>query len=114
MDLGVYPLSMAIDLFGEPENTHYFPILLSTGADGSGTLVLIYGLIVTLMLSEIADGKIPSEIQGEKGTLMINHFARISSLQYYNRRRDETLELAQAQHDIDMVYVKRTKKQGRV
>src|SRR5699024_7224048 len=38
MDLGVYPLSIAIDLFGEPNDIDYFPVYLSNGIDGSGTL----------------------------------------------------------------------------
>ncbi|WP_083443512.1 Gfo/Idh/MocA family protein [Ornithinibacillus contaminans] len=42
MDLGVYPVSMAIDLFGKPSEVKYSPVLLSNGIDGSGTLVLTY------------------------------------------------------------------------
>lgn len=105
MDLGVYPLSMAIDLFGEPNDVNYFPIILSTGAEGSGTLVLTYEkLIVTLMFSKMADGKMASEIHGEKGTLTIDHIAPISSLKHFDRENDVIEELAVNQHEIDMVY----------
>ncbi|MFD1362119.1 Gfo/Idh/MocA family protein [Lentibacillus salinarum] len=42
VDLGVYPLSLAVGLFGVPENASYFPVKLESGVDGSGTLVLEY------------------------------------------------------------------------
>src|SRR5699024_1657823 len=87
MDLGVYPLSMAIDLFGEPRDIDYHPVLLDNGVDGSGTLVLTYGdFIVTILCSKIAKATIPSEIHGKDGTLTIDHIAPIQKLSFYNRK----------------------------
>ena len=105
MDLGVYPLSMALDLFGEPMDADYFPVKLSNGIDGSGTLVLTYeDKVITIVTSKTGHGLIPSEIHGEKGTLTIDHVAPISSLKYYDRQTAHTAELAEPQHEIDMVY----------
>ncbi|WP_373895023.1 Gfo/Idh/MocA family protein [Virgibacillus sp. CBA3643] len=105
MDLGVYPLSMAIDLFGEPEDIDYFPVLLSNGIDGSGTLIVTYAdFNVTIMCSKIAQGTVPSEIHGENGTLTMDHLAPIQSLEWLDLKSKETQELAQTQHDLDMVY----------
>src|SRR5699024_9955646 len=43
MDMSVYPLSMAIYLFGESRYINYHPVLLDNGVDGSVTLVQTYG-----------------------------------------------------------------------
>jgi predicted dehydrogenase len=105
MDLGVYPLSMAIDLFGEPVDINYFPVKLSNGIDGSGTLILTYeNNVVTILASKIGSSLIPSEIHGEKGTLIVDHIAPISSLKHHDRQADRTNELAEPQYEIDMVY----------
>lgn len=104
MDLGVYPLSLAIDLFGEPNDIDYFPVLLKNGIDGSGTLILTYkGFNITIISSKIAQGTIPSEIHGEEGTLTVDHIAPIQSLTLY-QKPDHYQELAQAQDEVDMIY----------
>src|SRR5699024_10651584 len=36
VDLGVYPLSAAVSLFGKPVDTTYYPTKITTGVDGSG------------------------------------------------------------------------------
>ncbi|RDW17118.1 gfo/Idh/MocA family oxidoreductase [Oceanobacillus arenosus] len=105
MDLGVYPLSMAIDLFGEPNDTTYFPVLLENGIDGSGTLVLTYDAFnVTILCSKIAQANMPSEIQGEDGTITVDHIAPIRQLAVYNRKTKENVNVAEEQLDLDMVY----------
>ncbi|WP_042222791.1 Gfo/Idh/MocA family protein [Oceanobacillus manasiensis] len=105
MDLGVYPLSMALDLFGEPEDINYSPVLLSNGVDGSGTLVLTYNdFIVTILCSKVAQGTIPSEIHGEDGALRMDHVAPIEQLSFYDRKTKETTELAEKQEQLDMIY----------
>lgn len=105
MDLGVYPLSMALDLFGEPVDVNYFPVKLSNGIDGSGTLVLAYeDKVITILASKVGNASIPSEIHGEDGTLTFDHIAPISSLIHHDRQTDHTNELAVPQHEIDMVY----------
>lgn len=105
MDLGVYPLSMTLDLFGEPEDVNYFPVRLSNGIDGSGTLVVTYSEHqVTIMSSKIAQATIPSEIHGEEGTLTIDHIAPITKLTLTNWKTNRVEELASDQNELDMVY----------
>lgn len=105
MDLGVYPLSMAIDLFGEPQDVNYYPVYLSNGTDGSGTLILSYQEHqVTIMCSKIAQATVPSEIHGEDGTLTMDHMAPIQRLTLTERGEKEGKELAIKQADVDMVY----------
>lgn len=105
MDLGVYPVSMAIDLYGEPDTVHYSPVYLSNGVDGSGTLTFKYpDHLVTIMASKIAQGTIPSEIHGEEGTLTLDHISPIDSLKLYSRKTNEVKELASEQDELDMIY----------
>ncbi|MBP2078469.1 Gfo/Idh/MocA family protein [Oceanobacillus polygoni] len=105
MDLGIYPLSMAIDLFGEPFDIAYFPVKLSNGIDGSGTLIAMYpDFNVTIMCSKIAQATIPSEIHGEDGTLTIDHLAPINTVHFYDRKTKKTEILTDSSTELDMVY----------
>lgn len=72
-DLGVYPLSAAVDLFGEPDAVSGSLVALPTGVDGAGTALLDYrGLVVDIAFSKITASSRPAEVQGELGTLTID------------------------------------------
>lgn len=76
LDLGVYCLSAAVLLFGAPDSIVGRSIPLPTGADGAGAALLTYpGLLVEVSYSKMSDSSLPSEIQGERGTLLIDHIA---------------------------------------
>lgn len=70
MDLAIYPVSLAVHLFGEPVSVLATGIVLGSGADGQGTIVLGYdGLEVLCLHSKITPAGIGSEISGEAGVL---------------------------------------------
>jgi predicted dehydrogenase len=72
VDLGVYPVAAAIDLFGAPKDAVYFPVKIATGADGAGQIILTYPTFnVYLCHSKIYNSEAPSEIYTEKGTVRI-------------------------------------------
>lgn len=72
-DLGVYPLSAAVSLFGEPSRVTGALSRIATGADGAGAALLTYpDLVVDIGFSKITASARPSEIQGELGTLTID------------------------------------------
>ncbi len=72
-DLGVYPLSAAIALFGAPDAVTGVTVTIATGADGAGTALLTYpGFVADIGFSKITASTRPSEIQGELGTLTID------------------------------------------
>lgn len=76
-DLGVYCISPLVDLFGEPEQVIGAPVRLSTGVDGAGLIVAGYdGFVVDLAYSKVTASGLPSEIQGEAGTMVIDHIAQ--------------------------------------
>lgn len=104
-DLGVYPLSAAIALFGPPEDSAYYPVMLSSGVDGSGTLVLKYPeFVCTLLCSKIAHSDAPSEIHGEKGTFRINNASNIHRLEWIDAHTKQKELVAEDQTKNDMVY----------
>ncbi len=73
MDIGVYCLYPMVTLFGRPDSVMASTMLLPTGADGQGTVIGRYdGFDAVIMYSKIADSMLPTEIQGEAGTLTID------------------------------------------
>ncbi|MET3698588.1 predicted dehydrogenase [Bacillus oleivorans] len=105
VDLGVYPIFAAVSLFGEPKNVSYFPVIIPTGVDGSGTLILEYdGFVCTILCSKIVNAELPCEIQGESGTITFDHIAPVTKISYKNRITGLTEELAEPQKELDMVY----------
>lgn len=70
MDLGIYPVALAIHLFGEPLSMVATGVLLPSGVDGQGTVLLGYdGFEVACLHSKITPAGIGSEISGEQGVL---------------------------------------------
>lgn len=68
MDLGVYCLYPLIVLFGEPKEIKAASIILDSGVDGEGSILLKYDdKDAIIMYSKITNSYLPSEIQGEKG-----------------------------------------------
>lgn len=73
-DLGVYPLSAVIDLFGAPTAVVGATATIATGADGAGAAVLAYDddVVAQIAFSKIGASRRPNEIQGELGTMEID------------------------------------------
>ncbi|OAN40927.1 Gfo/Idh/MocA family protein [Microbacterium sp. H83] len=72
-DLGVYPIAALIRLFGEPSDAIGRTFSLPTGADGVGTALLTYPeFIAEVTYSKITASRRPSEIQGERGRVLID------------------------------------------
>lgn len=73
MDLGIYTVSLAVHLFGEPSSVLATGLLLPTGVDGQGTVLLGYdGFEVACLHSKIAPCGISSEIAGEDAVLTLD------------------------------------------
>lgn len=85
-DLGVYVVRAALVLFGVPTAVQAATVPLSTGADGAGAALLTYPeLVVDLAWSKITDSARPSEIQGEEGTIVIDHISSPRSITVTDR-----------------------------
>ncbi|MCL2895871.1 Gfo/Idh/MocA family protein [Brenneria tiliae] len=76
MDIGFYCLAFAVALWGRPNSVLASATLLESGVDALGSVILNYGdFDVTIIHSKVSHTAIPSEIQGEEGTLVIEHLS---------------------------------------
>lgn len=74
MDLGIYCLYPLIVLFGKPDRVQASAVMLESGVDGEGSLLLSYagGMDGVVMYSKITTSYAPAEIQGEHATMVID------------------------------------------
>ena len=98
MDLGVYCLYPLITLFGEPIEVKATGIILDSGVDGEGSVVLSYDdKDAVVMYSKISNSSLPSEIQGEKGTMIIDKINSPEKVEiHYNDGTFEQLTINQS------------------
>lgn len=83
VDIGVYPLAFAAALFGAPNSQSYAPHICRTGVDAGGLALLHYDNFgVSVNNSKCYNSAQPCEIYGEKGTLVVNATADISSIRF--------------------------------
>jgi predicted dehydrogenase len=104
MDIGFYCLAAAVTLWGAPQQVKAQASLLESGVDAHGVVVLDYGdFDVTLLHSKVSDSLIPSEIQGEAGSLIIEKISECQQLRFIPRG-GESQNLTQPQHINTMLY----------
>lgn len=103
-DIGVYCLSPMVALFGLPQTVRSVSFPLSSGADGQGAALFTYPEMDAMVIySKIADSALPSEIQGEAGTLRIPAINRFNGLTLRHRDGREE-DLSEPHIDDDMYY----------
>ena len=93
MDIGVYPLQMMLSLFGAPKAVRALPVMLENGFEGAGAALLKYdGMIGEIAYSKISDNRTESEIQGEKGSLLLDSVSEPRRARIlYRGGKEETL-----------------------
>ena len=102
MDIGYYCIAFSVALFGKPQKIQASALLLESGVDGSGSVLLDYGdFSVTIDHSKISNSVLESEIQGEQGSLVIEHIAQCKRVRLC---KTETSELTLPQHENSMCY----------
>lgn len=81
MDLGVYCVYAAIDLFGNPDTVSATAAFADNGADLSGAAVLGYkDFTAVLSYSKIGQSAIGSEIVGDKGVVKIGSVSQYADI----------------------------------
>ena len=104
MDIGFYCLASAVALWGEPQSVQASASLLESGVDAHGVVVLNYGdFSVTLQHSKVSDSVLASEIQGESGSLVIEHISECQKVCFVPRG-GKTQDLTTPQHINTMLY----------
>lgn len=95
VDVGVYPVTFAIALFGEPKSQTYVPFVCKTGVDGGGVIILRYdGFGVQINNSKAYNSTAPCEVYGEKGTITVNATTDISTIKHSDPKTKKAEELA--------------------
>ncbi|MGU3524709.1 Gfo/Idh/MocA family protein [Enterobacteriaceae bacterium C23F] len=104
MDIGFYCLASAVALWGEPQSVKATASLLASGVDAHGVAVLEYGdFSVTLQHSKVSDSVLPSEIQGEEGSLVVEKISECQKVSFVPRG-GKAQDLTQPQHINTMLY----------
>lgn len=92
MDIGVYCVHPMVRLFGMPQKIMADSLVLANGVDGAGTILAAYdGMQADLLYSKISDNRLPSQIQGENGTMVINDITQINEVRFYDRKGNEEI-----------------------
>ncbi|TDX15376.1 putative dehydrogenase [Buttiauxella sp. BIGb0552] len=104
MDIGFYTLASAVALWGEPYSVHATASLLESGVDAHGSVQMNYGdFDVNLLHSKVSDSTIPSEIQGEAGSLVIEKISECQRITFIPRG-GKPQDLTLPQHINTMLY----------
>ncbi|WP_174732628.1 Gfo/Idh/MocA family oxidoreductase [Mesobacillus harenae] len=104
MDLGIYCIYPLAVLFGEPRTIKAAGVLLESGVDGEGSLLLQYDeMDAVIMHSKISNSYAPSEIQGEDGTMMIHQISEASRVEI-RYKSGETEVISRPQDHAPMYY----------
>ncbi|WP_407271315.1 Gfo/Idh/MocA family protein [Radiobacillus sp. PE A8.2] len=104
MDIGIYCVYPMIALFGKPNKWQANAHMLYSGVDGQGSILFDYDQINGMvMYSKISNSFVPSEIQGEKGSIIIDNIQSLSKVEI--RYNDGTIEdIAEPQVENTMFY----------
>jgi len=117
MDLGVYCLYPVVRLFGPPRAVKANGVLLSSGADGEGSLILEYdGMEAVVTYSKITFSDAPCEIQGEDGNLVFDKMSQPTRVERRTRHGEvEDLTRPQSEHTMryEIAHFMETVRQGR-
>lgn len=105
MDIGYYCIAFSVALFGKPVKVQASAHLLDSGVDGCGTAILDYGhFSVTIDHSKVSDSQLSNEIQGEQGSLLIDHIALCDKVTLIERENKAKTALTIATNDNSMIY----------
>lgn len=104
MDIGVYALHCAVNLFREPESICSKSVKLFNGMEGMGTAILSYGdCNVEVVYSKITDSVTPSVITGENGFVTIGKLSTLDTV-CLKKRSGELQVLVSDRKENNMVY----------
>ncbi len=72
-DLGVYPITFIVSLFGRPKDVTYYANKLPNGCDTSGTIVLSYpSFVATVRIAKDSFTENRCTVEGEDGTFFVD------------------------------------------
>jgi len=104
MDIGVYALNCALNLFGEPRSVYSKSTILHNGMEGMGSVFLDYeSMQVEVVYSKITNSCTPSVIIGEDGYISIDKISLFESVRLKKRGEEEKV-LVTKREENNMIY----------
>ncbi|NIK80401.1 putative dehydrogenase [Paenibacillus castaneae] len=104
MDLGIYCIYPLVALFGKPDVIKATGVMLESGVDGEGSILLQYPhMDAVIMYSKITHSSLPSEIQGELGSIVIDRISDSSKVEI-QYRNGSTEDISQPTGSKSMYY----------
>ncbi|WP_338778841.1 Gfo/Idh/MocA family oxidoreductase [Metabacillus sp. FJAT-52054] len=102
MDIGIYCIAPMVALFGKPNSIQATAHLLESGVDGEGSILFQYDEHdAIVMFSKITDSYIPSEIQGEAGSIVIEKFSTMENVRIqYRTGESENINVEQNENSM--------------
>lgn len=91
MDLGIYCVYPALDLFGIPEKITACAHFMESGADGSGNAALLYDdKLVNFTYSKLGQDRLGSQIFGDEGTITIESISKLINMKLIDNKGNVT------------------------
>ncbi len=91
MDLGIYCVYPALDLFGMPEKITACAHFMDSGADGSGNAALLYpDKLVNLTYSKLGQDRLGSQIFGDNGTITVESISKLINMKLVDNAGNTT------------------------
>ena len=102
MDIGVYPVACMIRLFGAPKSVKAAGVRLKGGVDGEGTILMEYDdMIGEAIYSKITDAAVPSQIQGEEGSMMVSEIENVKDLRIRRKTVTQSIHFEQSDNTLN-------------
>lgn len=102
-DIGVYCVHPLVKLFGSPKEILALANILPDSIDGQGTIIAKYDeMLAEVIYSKITNSKVPSQIQGEKGAVIIKDIPNPREVTiYYNDGTMENMDIPKSTMNIE-------------
>lgn len=102
MDIGVYVVSCMIHLFGAPKSIKASGVKLHNGVDGAGTILMEYpDMIGEAIYSKITDSAMPSQIQGEDASMLIQEIENVKDLRIVRKGVVQSIHFEQSDNILN-------------
>ena len=102
MDIGVYVVSCMIRLFGAPTSIKASGVKLHNGVDGAGTILMEYpDMIGEAIYSKITDSAMPSQIQGEDASMLIQEIENVKDLRIVRKGVVQSIHFEQSDNILN-------------
>lgn len=97
MEAGTIPVAAMIHLFGSPEKVRGSYITLPDSIDVTGSILMVYeGMIGEVIYSKITDSAMPSQLQGEEGSMILREIDNIKDLSITRRSVRQAVHFEQS------------------